>query len=137
MTQLNSEIIKLLEARERHDKARIEEEETKRQKKAQEALVHELLQDAGIKSHTIDLGPPHGEVRLVPQSRVSGTIFDEEIALEAFEAEGLTDELVKPGPRKAVLNELVRERLENGQALPAGVSFYTTDFVTVTRKKQT
>jgi hypothetical protein len=127
--------IKLLRARERNDRAVQEEKAAKKEVARATAELADLLQDEEVPSITIDLGPPFGQVRLVPGETRYAQVVDPEDLREALADEGLEEELFLPKPAKARLNELVNERLDHGQELPQGLSWYPKRKVTVTRLK--
>ena len=127
--------IKLLRARERNDRAVQEEKKAKKALAAATAELADLLEDEEVPSITIDLGDPFGKVRLVPGETRYGQVVDQEDLREALAEEGLEEELFLPKPAKARINELVNERLDHGQPLPKGLSWYPKRKVTVTRLK--
>lgn len=66
-------------------------------------------------------------VNFVPQTTIYGQVQDREAFIEWAET---TDEsLLEPRERKALVNELVREAIEQGDPLPPGLGFYTKDYV--------
>lgn len=66
-------------------------------------------------------------VNFVPQTTVYGQVQDREAFIEWAQA---TDEsLLEPRERKALVNELVREAIEQGDPLPPGLGFYTKDYI--------
>lgn len=125
--------IKLLRARERNDRAVQEEKRAKLAVSRATGELADLLEDEGLPSLTIDLGDPFGKVRLVPGETRYAQIVDQEDLREAAADENLEEELFLPKPAKQRLNELVRERLDHGQPLPKGLSWYPKRKVTVTR----
>lgn len=52
-----------------------------------------------------------------------GSISDKRLFIEW--AEENAPELVEPEPRMSLVNELVRQRIDNGEEMPPGVNFYT------------
>lgn len=127
--------IKLLRARERNDRAVQEEKAAKAEVAAATVELADLLEDEGVLSESLDLGPPFGKVRLVPGETRYAQVTDPEDLREALAEEGLEEELFLPKPAKARMNELVNERLDHGQPLPRGLSWYPKRKVTVTRLK--
>lgn len=126
---------KLLDLRAINDKAQAAAKKAKADLDGHQRQVFDAMQDLGLKTTTIDLGPGYGTVQLGRRETIRSRIIDLDTALDAFEREARTDEITKTDVRKAVLNELVRERLETGQKLPDGVDFTRTPFIQVTRRK--
>ena len=63
-----------------------------------------------------------------PTKTAYGQIQDRELFVEWAQTHGDT-ELVEVRERKALLHELVREKLDNGEALPPGVGFYVKEYI--------
>jgi len=66
-------------------------------------------------------------VNFVPQTTVYGQVQDREAFIQW--AESTDESLLEPRERKALINELVREAIEQGAELPPGLGFYTKDYV--------
>lgn len=66
-------------------------------------------------------------VNFVPQTTVYGQVQDREAFIEW--AESTDESLLEPRERKALVNELVREAVEQGEPLPPGLGFYTKEYV--------
>lgn len=67
-----------------------------------------------------------------PASTIYHTIQDE-AAFLAW-AESAAEQLVEVKARSDLMNQLVRERLDNGEELPPGVGFYTRDYISKTAR---
>lgn len=68
------------------------------------------------------------------RSTTMGNVFDQ----DAFEAwlhdNDLMEDYLRSEPQKARLNELVRERLDNKQDLPPGVSAHAREYISITEQ---
>lgn len=135
MASLTTEARKLLDRRIANEAAQKIAKETKDALDKQQGVVHDMMEAAGDVSVTKDLGPGYGRVQLGRRKTIFGRVIDSEIALESLEKEGYGPEMAKTEIRKGPLNELIRTRLETGEALPAGVDFSETRYVQVTRRK--
>jgi hypothetical protein len=82
----------------------------------------------------IDLGEPYGLVVFTPRETKFGRILNLDDALDYFENRAMSDEMTKPGISKRKLNELVRELLEQGKPMPAGVDWYANRGITISKK---
>lgn len=67
------------------------------------------------------------------KAKVYGTVADKRAFYEWAVTEGNAPELFDDEPREKLVNELVRQRIDNGEALPPGVNFYTRE--TVSQRK--
>ena len=96
---------------------------------AQATLWHDM-DAAGMKGFKTD---QHSFAR---KATIYSTIQD----ADAFEAwcqeNGLTEDYLKMAPKKQQLNELVRERLDNGQSLPEGVHWYAREYIAISKTKE-
>lgn len=135
MASLATEARKLLDRRVNNDAAQKTAKETKDALDKQQGVVHDMMEAAGDITVTKDLGPGYGRVQLGRRKTIFGRVIDSEVALEALENEGYGAEMAKVEIRKGPLNELIRTRLETGEALPDGVDFSETRYVQVTRRK--
>jgi hypothetical protein len=138
MADLKQKARELLDLKAEHERARIAYENAKREHKAAEAeFWHELDEDLGVKTVTLELGEPHGTVALGRRETVKGRVIDAETAVKALRAAGLGEAVLKdiPQVRQKVLNEHVRDLLKSGAQLPEGVDFMTTRYIQVTKKK--
>jgi hypothetical protein len=101
-------------AAERADKAKQAFEDAQRK-------FYDHMQDEGIGSIKVD------GTNFVPAQTVYGQVQDRE-AFIAWAQEN-EEELLEPHERKALINELVREAVDNGTELPPGLGFYTKEYV--------
>lgn len=136
LTNLESKFRRFAELREQRDIDKQTAERSEREYREYEAELFEQIEDAALRgSVEFDFGGDLGVIRFQPRQTIYGRVIDKNAALDSFENEALLDEMSAPKIEARRLNEYVRERLENGQALPAGVDFYTKRFFTISRKK--
>lgn len=136
MSRLDSRARRLLELRDENDRAQREAKAAKAALDDYEMEFWSELEDLGLKSVSLELGPPYGSVRLERRERRDSRVLDLRSLTEWVIAEGYAAELLRDEPRKAVLNQFVRTRTENGQPLPPGLDFTTKRYVSVTKKKR-
>lgn len=127
---------RLLELRDVRDETKAAADESEEEYRNCEAELYEEWEDSPLKGRRrIDLGEPYGTVAFTPTKTVFGRILDADKALEYFENHGLTGSMTKPSIAKARLNELAKERVEQGQPMPDGVDWYANRRITITRPK--
>ena len=90
------------------------------------AALWERMDATGVSSITVD------GVQNTRKSTIYASVNDKTEFMKW--AEENAPELVAPAPRKALVNELVRQKIDNGEELPPGVSFYTNDYVSRTQR---
>lgn len=121
--------------REARDKAKKEWERLKTEFEETQADFWDLLDDEGITTITLDLGPGFGKVQFQKRETVKGIVKDPAKAEAAVEEAGLEAELL--GERKVrqkVLSEYMRDWIASGQPIPEGLDFTATRYVSITRK---
>lgn len=126
---------RVIDLRAEYEKARKEKVKREKAMKAAEADMNDAMAKAKLPGATLELGPGYGNVRFNREQKVNSSVFDEEAAIAYFEEHGMGPGYVQGKVRKAPLNQLVRESLENGQELPPGVEPRVTKFVKVTKQK--
>lgn len=77
-----------------------------------------------------------GEARYELKSTIYGTVTDYEAFKEWVIEQDLVEEFLKQTEESARLNELVRDRMDTGQELPAGVGWYERRYISVTSNKE-
>lgn len=127
---------RVIDARETYEKARKEKVKQEKARQAAEADLNDAMAKAKLPGATLELGPGYGKVQFNREQKVNSSVFDEEAAIAYFEAKGMLTGYVQGKVRKAPLNQLVRESLENGQELPPGVEPRVTKFVKVTKRNK-
>ena len=137
MTVTNSQLIRLLEARQRYEKAYRAQVNAAEARAAAELEVHEAMEGAGDKSITRDLGPPWGVRRFVPNHTDYSEVYDEKSFREwAAEQERTAEFIAEPAPRKKPLNQYLRRVLKTpGMEMPPGVEHRRKRYVTVSEVK--
>jgi hypothetical protein len=126
---------RVIDARADYDvayKARVKAENAK---KLAEADLNDAMAKAKLPGCTLALGAGYGNVQFNRESKVNSSVFDEETAIAYFEEKGMLTGYVQGKVRRAPLNQLVRESMENGQELPPGVEPRVTKYVKVTKRK--
>ena len=131
--ELNELLRSFYDRKDTHHRLKAESDAATSEYKAVEQEVLDKLDELGVKTLTVEL-PSIGSVRFTRRKpTVYGRITDIDAAQEAFENSGRVDELFAPKVSASRLNEYVRECLEQGTPLPAGVDFYERPGVTVSR----
>lgn len=126
----------LMEARERKDKALIEEKAAKKNLKEVEADVYDALRESGIVGAIkVDLGEPWGMVRFHTRTTDYADVIDDEKLLAWLKERGELEAYSRPELAKGLLNEYVRNLKEAGSSFPPGLSYRESRGVTVTRQK--
>lgn len=126
---------RVIDARHEYDKAYKAKVKAENAKKAAESDMNEAMAKAKLPGATLELGPDYGVQQFNREQKVNSSVFDEEAAIAYFEEKGMALGYVQGKVRKAPLNQLVREALENGQELPPGVEPRITKYVKVTKRK--
>jgi hypothetical protein len=125
----------VIDRRGEYDEAYKKKAKTEKSKKAAEADLNEAMAKAKLPGATFDLGPGYGRVQFNREQKVNSSVFDKDLAIAYFEEKGLATGYVEGAVRKAPLNQLVRETLEQGGELPPGVEPRITKYVKVTKRK--
>lgn len=133
--RLDTEARKLLDLRTASEKSAAAAKKDKEKLVEQERSFYEMLENQNVPTTTLDLGPGYGRVQFGRRKTIYSRVINIDAAVEALKAEGRSEEMIKTDLRKAPLNELVRDRLENGEPLPDGVDFSETRYIQVTRRK--
>lgn len=132
---LESKFRRLAEVRQQRDIDKATAERSERNYREYEANLFEQIEDSSLRGTVeFDFGGDLGIIRFQPRRTIYGRIVDKNAALDAFEQEALLDEMSSPKVEARRLNEYVRDRLENGQSLPAGVDYYEKRFFTISKK---
>lgn len=128
--------LRLLELREAHDIADVQEKKTNAAYREYEAELYEALKDAGIEgTQKFDFGLGVGTASFrARKPTFYGQVIDKDVAISALKREGLSDAIMQDVIRKGRLNELVRDRLESGGELPEGVGYYDQKGISISRK---
>lgn len=134
--RLETKLRRLVDAKRRKKETKAAATEAEKAHREEEAACYQELEEeyGDVTSITIDLGPGYGKHTFVRQSRVYGKVFNEDLAFESLDNEALSDELTAPKVSESALNQLVQERVRNGQPLPDGITFRTRNWITDTQK---
>lgn len=134
LDQLGREVIDL--RKEYEDKSK-EADKAEDRKKEKERELYDAMEDASHKSSGwLDLGPGYGEVSFARRETRRSRVIDKKVLAASLEAEHLSEGYTFTDFRKAALNELMNERLEQGQELPDGMDYSETKFIQVKKKKK-
>jgi hypothetical protein len=133
--QIASQFRRLVELRESRDQTKTAAESAEKEYRDYEAELFDELRDSPLEGTTrLDLGGNIGVVAFTPRETTFGRIIDAAAAVEYFEENGQTEEMLKPQIGKGKLNERVRELLEQGKKMPPGVDFYANRGITISRR---
>jgi hypothetical protein len=94
----------------------------KREKNAAQQALYQRMQAEECQGFKYD-GRTYG-----PTEKEYGVIQDHDAFARWCEEEGRED-MYEPKPRQKLVDELVRERLRNGEALPEGLGFYVKETI--------
>lgn len=126
---------RLLELREERDIATERAKKTESAYREAESELYEAIEEAGIRGRiSFDFGAELGTAKFQLRSTNYGRIIDKDVALSALKAEGLGEVIYEEAIRARRLNELVRDRLENGADLPDGIDYYPRKGISISRK---
>lgn len=129
---------RLVATAERTDELEAELKLAKRAYKDTEELVWDHMDAAKRDSDIRDLGVPYGRVQFTKQETVRGSIIagQKAVARASLAAMGLEDVMFDELGvlRQKVLNDHVKDWLRDGTPFPDGITFFTTRYVTITKK---
>lgn len=126
---------KFVDKRTARDKAKAAFDKAEKEFKATQESVWDHLDDIGLTTFNIDLGPGYGNVQFQKRETIRGIVKDHDKATAALQALGLEDALLgKPKIHQAPLTEHVKDLLEQGEQLPEGIDFNPTRYVSMSRK---
>jgi hypothetical protein len=133
--RLASRFRRLVELREKRDEDKTSAEKSEVEYREYEAELFEELSDGPMQGTLrFDLGGNIGIVTFTPRETKFGRIVDADAAVQYFEERELAKEFTKPAIEKRKLNELVRDLLEQGKSMPAGIDWYAKRGITISRK---
>lgn len=69
--------------------------------------------------------------QFVARSTIYATVQDQDAFQVWAQEKGLEEDYFTPKPAKARLNELVRDRIDSGEDMPPGISFYPRDYISI------
>lgn len=125
----------LITRRKAYEEAKKKTDKLEKEYKETQADFWETLDDQGMTTFTADLGPGFGKIQFQKRETIRGVVKDPEKAAASLKEAGLDAELLgAPKVHQRALSEHVRDWLQSGQALPEGIDFNPTRYVSVTRK---
>jgi hypothetical protein len=135
MPRVDTMARKLVKRREAYDKAAARAKKLEKEFKDTQADFWEHMDDEGLTTLTVDLGPGIGKVQFQKRETIRGIVKDPTKAVESLKAMGLADALLgDPRIHQRALSESVRDWLASGQKIPDGLDFNPTRYVSQTRK---
>ena len=130
-----SKFRRLIELREKRDEDKVTAEKSEKDYRKYEAELYDEIEEGPMKgSRRFDLGGTFGTVVFTPKETRFGRIIDADAAVKYFQGVSTDEEMLKQKISKGKLNEIVRERMEQGKPLPPGVDFYVNRNITISRK---
>ena len=94
-----------------------------------QARLYDRMDDEGVLSLKTD------EARFDAKMTTYHTITNMDEFRAWLDSNDLTNEFIKDAPEKARLNELVRQRLDDGDELPPGLGSYDARYISITANK--
>lgn len=101
----------------------------RRQADEQRDRLFDLLESAGIKTISHEMG------RITRTVRIKALIDDREALRTWLEDQGMLEAFTRQDFRQANLNELVKEKVEGGEELPSGTGTLAIKGITFTAKR--
>ncbi len=112
---------RLLELEDRYAEESKKVAELYAEKEKKELELYESMKNVGIDQfRTAEFG------LISLANRLYGKITDLDLAEKWLKKEGLFDEVMKLAPKMARLNELIKKRIEAGEAIPPGLDYSLT-----------
>jgi hypothetical protein len=127
--RLSGEIAEYVRRRDKADAEEAVAKHARQQADEQRDRLWELMEASGVKTINHDLG------RLTRTARLQAIVTDEETLGSYLQEEGLFDAMTKRVYRRANLNGLAADLMEEGRALPEGLDTLSIKGITYTRKK--
>lgn len=123
---LEEEIRSVAQLRDTYEVASEVLDKAKREYERAQQALWEHMDASGVSSITVD------GVQFTRKSTIFGSVADKSAFIEW--AEENAPDLVAPAPRKALVNELVRQKIDNGEDLPPGLNFFARQYVSQTKQ---
>lgn len=127
--QLDAELRQYVEQRRAYEEAEAHAKKLKAVSEEQKHRVWEMLEAAGVKTINHELG------QITRMARLQVLVTDEEALGSWLADSGMLDAMTKRTFRQANLNDLVSERLEDGEELPPGTDTLTIRGIRYTPKR--
>lgn len=129
----NEKLRALVDAKRRKDRTKAAADEAAAIHKQLQEEVWSAMETNGDKTLMKDLGPGYGNVQFGCRQTIYSRILDIDVAAKSLSDLGM-EHMLKADVQKRMLNELVREYIEQGRPLPDGVDFYSADYVAISIK---
>lgn len=129
---LGDAISEYFKARENHDTAAEIAKNAKREFDRATYRLYKIMENASMKSVSVDGGKTVTRYTLAVGSVVGG----EEAAIEGIKRDGLEDRLVKETVIKGQLTEFVKELRDKGEAFPEWARLYEIEKISLTTSKK-
>ncbi len=126
---LQADLAKLHKMKVEYREAQNHADDLKGRHDAFEASLYDRMDEEDVLSLKTDAA------QFVAKCTTYATITDMDLFTEWLKENGIEDEFIKDAPEKARINELVRERLDNGDSLPPGLSHYDRRYISITPNK--
>ena len=123
---LNEQIKHVSKLREHYEQLAQEADDAELAYKQAQDELWEHMDAIGMSSAKID------GTRYEKRATIYGTVNDKQEFLKW--AEENAPELAAPAPRMGLVNERVRQMLDNGEELPPGLNFYVKRYVAQTKQ---
>lgn len=134
--EFTAKLRRLMELREARDTSKVAAETAETEYREAESELWDELEESPITGAIkIDLGSPYGKVTFSPRETFYGRVLDTEAALDYFEQSAQIDEFTAPKIVPSRVNELVRQRIENGEPMPEGIDWYPRRYIAISRPK--
>lgn len=124
---LEEQIAHVAELRAAHEDAAERAKQAKANYEKAQLELWERMDGTGVKSINIR------GTSYAAKSTIYGTVQDKEAVRRWAVDEGNAPELFEMKPRKGLVNERVRQMIDNGEELPEGLGFYTDHYVSQTK----
>lgn len=111
----------LRQLKEQYTEAKAEYESLKAQFDAHQAQLLERMENESVEGLKVE------GINFVPTKTIYGKITDRKEFVEWAEQE--MPELLESRERKEVLNEFIRQQLDDGEVLPPGAGFYERNYI--------
>ena len=131
-----SQLRRLAELREARDLAKTAADKAVKEFREAEADVFEAFEDgAASGGMKVDLGEPWGTITFRPRETYYAKVIDVDALQDYYEQRAMVEEMSSIKFTAKRLNEEVRDRIEQGESMPEGLSYYVSRGITMTRQK--
>lgn len=120
-SSLNEDAAALRKSKLARDEAKAEFESLDKQFKADQAALLERMEEEGCEGTKVE------GTNFVPTRTIYGQVQDRTEFVQW--AQDNEPELLEPKERKELINELVRQKLDDGEPLPPGLNFRVQEYI--------